>query len=151
MEFGIKKCGVLVLKRGKIAKIEGIVLPDGQVMKEIDDNGYKYLGILEAEHLKESVDSPLCRLCGEKGETINHIISECNKLAQKEYKRRHDNIARLRLVHWKLCCKYGIDRSEKWYEHQPERVVENESFKILWDMYIQCDHKTRHCCCRKGK
>ena len=36
MEFGIKKCGMLVRKRGKIAKMEGIVLPDGQVMKEID-------------------------------------------------------------------------------------------------------------------
>ena len=89
-------------------------------------------------NIDKSVDSPLRRLCGEKVETINHIISECNKLAQTEYKRRHDNIARL--VHWKLCCKYGIDRSEKWYEHQPERVVENESFKILWDMSIQCDH-----------
>ena len=33
-----------------------------------------------------------------------------------------------------------LDRSEKWYDHQPERVVENESFKILWDMSIQCDH-----------
>ena len=64
-------------------------------------------------NIDKSVDSPLCRLCGEKVETINHIISECNKLAQKEYKRRHDNIARL--VHSKLCCKYGIDRSEKWY------------------------------------
>ena len=41
MEFGIKKCGMLVLKRGKISKLEGIVLPDGQVMKEIDDSGYK--------------------------------------------------------------------------------------------------------------
>ena len=89
-------------------------------------------------NIDKSVDSPLCRLCSEKGETINHIICECNKLAQKEYKRRHDNIARL--VHWKLCCKYDIDRSEKWYEHQPERVVENESYKILWDMTIQCDH-----------
>ena len=47
MEFGIKKCGVLLLKRGKI------VLPDGKVMKEIDDNRYKYLGILEADQLKE--------------------------------------------------------------------------------------------------
>ena len=36
MEFVIKKCGMLVRKRGKIAKMEGIVLPDGQVMKEID-------------------------------------------------------------------------------------------------------------------
>ena len=58
--------------------------------------------------------------------------------AQEEYKRRHDNIARL--VHWKLCCKYNIDRSEKWYEHQPEGVVENKSYKILWVMTFQCDH-----------
>ena len=71
------------------------------------------------------MDSSLCRFCGEEGEKINHIISECNKLAQKEYKRRQDNIAEL--VHWKLCCKYDIDRSKKWYEHQPESVVENES------------------------
>ena len=38
MEFGIKKCGMLVLKGGKIAKMEGIVLPcKWPVMKEIDD------------------------------------------------------------------------------------------------------------------
>ena len=27
-----------------------------------------------------------CRLCGDRDETINHIISECSKLTQKEYK-----------------------------------------------------------------
>ena len=32
------------------------------------------------------------------------------------------------------------NRGEKWYEHQPEGVVENEKCKILWDMTIQCDH-----------
>ena len=36
MEFVIKKCGMLVRKRGKIARMEGTVLPDGQVIKEID-------------------------------------------------------------------------------------------------------------------
>ena len=30
------------------------------------------------------------RLCGDRDETINYIISECSKLAQKEYKTRHD-------------------------------------------------------------
>ena len=25
-----------------------------------------------------------CRLCGERDETINHIINECSKLAQKD-------------------------------------------------------------------
>ena len=34
-------------------KMEGIVLPDGQVMKEIDNSGYKYLGILETDQLRE--------------------------------------------------------------------------------------------------
>ena len=53
MEFGIKKSGVLVLKRSKIVKMEGVVLPDGQVMKEIEDRGYRYLGILETDELKE--------------------------------------------------------------------------------------------------
>ena len=33
-----------------------------------------------------------------------------------------------------------MSRGEKWYEHQPEGVVENEKCKILWDMTIQCDH-----------
>ena len=31
-----------------------------------------------------------CRLCGDREETINHIISKCSKLAQREYKARHN-------------------------------------------------------------
>ncbi len=31
-----------------------------------------------------------CWLCGDRDETINHIISEYIKLAQKEYKTRHN-------------------------------------------------------------
>ena len=31
-----------------------------------------------------------CWLCGDRDEMINHIISECSKLSQKEYKARHD-------------------------------------------------------------
>ena len=54
MKFGIKKKGgVLVLKRGKFTKIEGVVLPDGQVMKENEDRWYSYLSILETALLKE--------------------------------------------------------------------------------------------------
>ena len=37
MEFGIKKCGVVVLKRGKLCKSEGIKLINGQTIKEVDD------------------------------------------------------------------------------------------------------------------
>ena len=49
MEFGLRKCGVLVLKRGVVVESEGIVLPDGETMKSVDEDGYKYLGILEKD------------------------------------------------------------------------------------------------------
>ena len=96
--------------------------------------------------INKSVHSPLCRFVVlnnvdevdtfPKGETINHIISDYKCLAEKEYKRRHD-IARL--ADWKLRCKNGWNRSEKWNEHQPDGVEENETCKILRDMTIQCD------------
>ena len=53
MEFGLTKCGVIILKRGKVVKLGGIVLPTGEVMKTIDDEGYKYLGILELDEIME--------------------------------------------------------------------------------------------------
>ena len=33
MEFGIKKCAVLVIEKGKTVKSVGIELPDGKVIK----------------------------------------------------------------------------------------------------------------------
>ena len=45
-----------------------------------------------------------------------------------------------RLVHWKLCCKNGLKRSEKWCEHQPDGLEEDERCNILWATTIQCDH-----------
>ena len=40
-------------------------------------------------------ENPFCRMCGERGETVQHIICECKKLAQLDYKRRHDTVAKL--------------------------------------------------------
>ena len=64
--------------------------------------------------------------------------SECKKLAQKEYKRRRYNVARI--IHWKLCELHQLERKEKWYEHVEEGVVENGEVKLLWDMNIQCNN-----------
>ena len=66
-------------------------------------------------------------------------MSECENLAQMEYKRTHNNVARI--VHWKLCGNYNLKRSEKWYEHAPEGAVENEEVKILWNVMIQYDRE----------
>ena len=53
MEFGIKKYGVLTMKRGKIVKSEGMKLPDGEKMKQVRQEGYKYLGIIKLDKIKE--------------------------------------------------------------------------------------------------
>ena len=70
---------------------------------------------IRTNYVKHKVDktaqSPLCRICDKKSESISHIVSECEKLAQKEYKRRHDNVARI--VHWKLSGEYNLKRSRK--------------------------------------
>ena len=69
---------------------------------------------------------------------INHIISECCKLAQKEYKTRHDWVGKV--IHWKLCKKLKFDHTNKWYMHNPAPVGENNTHKLLWDFDIQTDH-----------
>ena len=66
-----------------------------------------------------------CRLRGERVETINHIISECSKLAQKEYKTRHDWVSKV--FHCEMCKKFKFDHTNKWYMHNPSSVIENDT------------------------
>ena len=78
------------------------------------------------------------RLCSDRDETINHIISECSKLAQKENKARHDWVGKV--IHWEMCRKFQFDHTNKWYMHKPAPVLENDSHKLLWNFNIQTDH-----------
>ena len=89
-------------------------------------------------NIDKTAESPLCRMFSEKGEGVGHLISGCKMLAQREYKRRHDNVTRI--VHWTLCGKYGLERAAHWYNHALKVVVESDEIKVLWDFMIQCDH-----------
>ena len=53
MEFSIKECGVIIMNRGKVKSTYGIELPSGEKIREIEEDGYKYLGILEYGRVKE--------------------------------------------------------------------------------------------------
>ena len=59
------------------------------------------------------------------------------KLAQREYKRWHDNVARF--VHCQLCGTAKLEWADRWYKHTPQQVVKNAGFKVLWDFNVQCD------------
>ena len=76
MEFGLKKSGVVVMKRGKVVEYDGVDLPDGRRMKSVEEDGYKYLGILE----------------------YNEVLhAEMKIRLQNEYYRR------LKRIEWKEC------------------------------------------------
>ena len=56
MEFGIEKCALLVMKSGKRHLTDGMELPNQDKIRMLRENEtYKYLGILEADTIKQVV------------------------------------------------------------------------------------------------
>ena len=116
---------------------------------------YKYLGVPQKGSLKKKTEgmimaaqdqalrtnsikriidkqnvSAKCRMCGESDETVSHIVSECKKLDQKQYRGwRQEKVAQV--IHWELCGKLGYDRDVKCYNHEPLSVYESTNNKLL--------------------
>ena len=74
-------------------------------------------------------------MCREVDESIDCFVSGCSKLAQKEHKRRHDYLRKI--VYWKLVRKCSFEAGNKCFEHEPERLLENEDYKISWDFIFR--------------
>ena len=59
---------------------------------------------LRTNHIKARIyktqQNSKCRLCGDRDETIKYIISECRKLALREYKARHYWVRKV--IHWEM-------------------------------------------------
>ena len=70
---------------------------------------------VRTNHIKAGIDktqqNSKCKRCGDRDETINHIISECSKLAQKKYKTRYDRV--VKVIHWEMCKKFKPDHTNK--------------------------------------
>ena len=106
---------------------------------------------VRTNHIKARKDkmqqNSKCRLCGDRDETINHIISECSKLAQKEFKTRHDWVGKVRCaikrtsVQGEMCNKFKFDHTNKWYLHNRAPILENYTHKLLWDLDIHKGHR----------
>ena len=68
MQFGMDKCAMLVMKKGKIVKSDGIQLANDKVIKLLEEGeSYKYLGVLEADEV---------------------IVNEMKDKVKREYNRR---------------------------------------------------------------
>ena len=97
MKFGLKKCGVVILKKRKLVRFGGIHLPNQEYMgslfvkclekkmKTCLGNGWckEQEQALRTNYTKNKIDkaseNPLCRMCSERGETVQHIKCECKK------------------------------------------------------------------------
>ena len=54
MQFGVKKCQVLIMKRGRQIKSDGVKIPGNNIITSLQENdGYKYLGVLQNDEVKE--------------------------------------------------------------------------------------------------
>lgn len=95
---------------------------------------------LRSKIIKDGTD-PNCRICGKFMETINHITSGCPELAKTEYLHRHDKVGAY--IHWNICKAYDIQATDKWYEHQPEQVIDRETVTIIWDMPVHTDREIK--------
>ena len=67
MEFGVGKCVVLTMKKGKMANSDGIALPNETTIKGLKEGeSFQYSGVIQAggtKHLemKEKVKTQYCR------------------------------------------------------------------------------------------
>ena len=64
-----------------------------------DVNGSPGSGV-RTNAIKSRIDkqdvSPVCRMCGKREESIAHVVAECEKLAQNQYKNwRHDRVGKV--------------------------------------------------------
>ena len=98
---------------------------------------------IKTNNIKARIDktqqNSKCRLCSDRDKTINHIISEYTKWAQREYKTRHDWVGQV--MHWEICKEFKFDHVNKWYMYNLAPVLENDTHKLLWDFDIQTDHQ----------
>ena len=92
---------------------------------------------IRTNHIKARIDktqqNSKRRLCGDRDKTVI-MISECSKLAQKEYETIHDWVGKV--IHWEMCQKFKFNHTNKWYMCNPASVREND----IWDFDIHTNH-----------
>ena len=76
MKFGIEKCATLRIEAGIKKESDGIELPSGDLIAEVEEKGYKYLGVLQECDVKHR---------------------EMKALVSKEYLRRVKAVSRSKL------------------------------------------------------
>lgn len=130
-------------------KLSTSYLSDGQLMFETEG----FINAIQGQViptrnrrkfiLKEDLPSDKCRLCQTTTESIQHLTAGCTYFAPRDYLNRHNQVAGV--IHQELCVQMGLLTAKvPYYKYQPQTVLENESWKILWDLIITTDRTVSH-------
>ena len=87
--------------------------------------------------IDKSQEVSLCKVRRNADESIDHIVVVVVSLHRRSTREDNDNLGKI--VHWKLVRKCNFEAGDKWYEHEPESVLENGNYKVLWDFSIHTD------------
>ena len=75
-----------------------------------------------------------CRLCNGGVESIKHLLSNCDKLAAHQYKRRHDRALQNIMFHF-LSKNELISTCPPWYSKvEIKPMYENDNLTVFWDI-----------------
>ena len=89
--------------------------------------------VIKSKYIKATIDNTQlkskCRLYGDKDETVNRIVCEYYRLAQKEFKTVSNWVGKV--ICWKLWKILKFDLATKWYMHKAESVLENKIWNSL--------------------
>lgn len=93
--------------------------------------------------MKTNIPSDKCRKCHTMPETIQHITNSCPILVSTQYKERHDLIAKI--IHREIGIKYKLTKDPlPYYKYTPTTILENEKYKLYWDVTLQTDKTVKH-------
>ena len=69
----------------------------------------------------EEIRRKNCWMWGEQDKTVTHLLSECEMLAQREYKKRLGYVASI--TYWDLCGTYRFQKSKNWFDYRADSVL----------------------------
>jgi hypothetical protein len=80
---------------------------------------------------KQPTDSK-CSMCCKAEVHTKHNVAGCTTLVPSAYTIRHKKAAGY--IHWTTCKRMGLQVTDNYYEHIPERVINVNGANIMWDV-----------------
>ncbi|KAI5169742.1 hypothetical protein PAEPH01_0961 [Pancytospora epiphaga] len=76
-----------------------------------------------------------CPRCKEFLKTVDHLVTQCDKVLYHNYTRRHYEV--VRCIYLSLCKMYGIKTRPRVRSHSAQGIVANENVEIRVDIRVR--------------